>query len=117
MKAQGLPISAVIIIVLAVTILVLIVVFVILPVIHVSSSLKPPSSSDSAFSFTCSTACSTATNPSPADTSFCKDTMPSYSSIHCYSQIPGSSNYFYGTGSCSYTDSFGKTVIANASTC
>ncbi|EFD92878.1 MAG: hypothetical protein BJBARM5_0384 [Candidatus Parvarchaeum acidophilus ARMAN-5] len=40
MKAQGLPISAVIIIVLAVTILVLIVVFVILPVIHVSSSLN-----------------------------------------------------------------------------
>lgn len=118
MKAQGLPVSTLIIIILALLILVLVVVFVIIPISKTSSSVTPPSANISEFEFTCSTACSTASNPTQADTSFCTDTMPGYPNLHCYSLIPGTtSSYFYDGGTCTYTDSFGKSITANKSDC
>jgi hypothetical protein len=43
--------------------------------------------------------------------------MPGYSSLHCYSQIPGTSSYFYDSGSCVYTDTYGKSITADSSDC
>ncbi len=117
MKGQGLPISAVIIIILAVVILLFVVLLVILPISKTSNSLKPPSSNVSSFQFECSTDCSLASSPNPASTSFCTATLPGYPSVHCYSTIPGTSNYIYGSGSCIYTDSFGKQITADSSDC
>ncbi|MCL5976193.1 MAG: hypothetical protein M1580_01175 [Candidatus Parvarchaeota archaeon] len=117
MKGQGLPVSTLIIILLAILILVLVVVFIILPISKTSNSIKPPASNVSSFEFTCSTDCSLASSPNPASTSFCTATLPGYPSVHCYSQIPGTSSYVYGSGSCVYTDSFGKTITADSSDC
>lgn len=118
MKGQGLPVSTLIIIILALLILVLAIVFVVIPISKTSSSVKPPSANISAFEFTCSTACSTATSSNPANTAFCTDTMPGYSNLHCYSKIPGTTNnYFYDKGECIYTDSFGTTITASQSDC
>ncbi len=117
MKGQELPVSTLVIIILALLILVLAIVFVIIPVYKTSRSITPPPSNVSTFSFTCSTACSLASNPNPASTSFCKDTMPGYSSLHCYSQIPNTNSYFYDSGSCVYTDTYGKTITADAGDC
>ncbi len=117
MKGQGLPVSTLIIILLAILILVLVVVFVILPISKTSGSITPPSSNVSSFQFTCSTDCSLASSPNPASTSFCTATMPGYSSLHCYSLIPGTSSYFYNGGICVYTDTFGKSITADSSDC
>ncbi len=116
-KGQELPVSAIVIIILALVILVLAIIFIILPISKTSSSITPPSTNISAFEFTCSTACSLANNPNPANTNFCTDTMPGYSSLHCYSKIPGTSSYFYGSGSCVYTDTVGNKVTADNVTC
>ncbi|MCL4373058.1 hypothetical protein M1384_03275 [Candidatus Parvarchaeota archaeon] len=117
MKGQGLPISTLIIIIFGLLILFLVVIFVILPISKTTSSVKPPASNVSAFEFECSTDCSLANSPNPASTSFCTATMPGYSSLHCYSQIPGTTSYFYDSGSCVYTDTYGKSITAGSSDC
>lgn len=117
MKGQELPVSVIVMIIMALVILVLALVFVVIPVSKTTSSLTPPSSNISAFEFTCSTACSLANSPTPSSTSFCTDTMPGYSSLHCYSEIPSTTSFFYDSGSCTYTDTVGNTVTANSSDC
>jgi hypothetical protein len=117
MKAQGLPISAVILIIMGLVILVLAIVFIVIPIYKTSGAITPPSTNISAFEFTCNTACSIANSPTPSSTAFCTDTMPGYSTLHCYSKVPGTSSYFYGTGSCTYTDSFGVSETANQGDC
>lgn len=117
MKGQELPVSTVIIIILALLILALVMIFVVLPILRTSTSVKPPASNVSTFEFECSTDCSLANNPNPVNTSFCKATMPGYPSLHCYSKIPGTNSYFYGSGSCIYTDTYGKSITADSSDC
>lgn len=114
MRAQELPVSVVILIVIAIVILVLAIVYIILPISK--APIPPPSQTNvSGFQFTCSAACELASSDTPSQTAFCTDVL-SGTSYHCYDQY-SSGQYFYDSGQCTYTANNGKILVANSTTC
>lgn len=113
MRAQELPTSTILLIVLAIIVLVLVFIFVLHPVSLFG--LPSPSLNLTSFVHNCQIDCDTATSNNPANTAYCKDTMIYQGNlIHCYN-ITSSGNI--GKGSCTYTADNGSLITANSSTC
>lgn len=109
MRGQGLPISAVVLIIIAVSVLVLALVFIVFPIAHFHTS-PPPNDSLQTFTLNCETGCGqiwpasgATTNDNPIDTTFCQDTYDGY---NCYSTAAGETSPI---ATCTYTADNGKT--------
>ena len=116
MRAQELPVSVIILIVMGLVILVLALVFIVLPA--ASTHFPAPQSTNiSAFVIKCESYCSQATSPNPTATIFCQATaVQNGKQYNCYSVYQGS--YIYPpNGVCNYTDSNGYSESAGPSDC
>lgn len=110
MKGQGLPITAVILIVIAIVILILVIVFIILPILRFNPP-APQNSSLQTFIHNCGDYCYEASvNPSRYVNLFCTSTLTSGSNTYyCYN-----SNVY---GSCSYKAPNGTRETVTQASC
>ncbi|MCL4399316.1 hypothetical protein M1293_02305 [Candidatus Parvarchaeota archaeon] len=116
MKAQELPVSTIVLIVMGLVILVLALVFIVLPA-ATTHFPAPQATNISAFAIYCEHYCSIAVNPTPAYTLFCQATaVQDGQTYHCYSEYQGS--YIYPPdGVCNYTTYNGYSQSAGPSDC